>query len=129
MRLTFLGNANAGGVVAAEFAPDLRFYDDRVRDCLSELAGPDSPDPIENLEALFSDSNLDEVLAGGAAYGDPVDSYLRRIWEIARGLDPSARGALFDDPEYRECQLLAAKALKGLEGRPMGTLVGNPLQR
>ena len=107
--------------------PSLRFYDDRVRECLSELAGDESLDRIDNLEALLSDSNLGDVLSEGAAYGEPVDSYLRRIQKITRRLGPSAPGSLLDNLRYRRCQRLAARALKEIAGRPLGTLVGAPL--
>lgn len=117
------------------------FHDDKVRDLLADLADPEfyvplwsglipgiGSDPQECFEMMLGDSNLGEVLDVGEAYGEPTDGLLRRIGELARTLDfHRPLDEVLSDPKFIEASALCAVALKTLDGRPLGTVVGEPL--
>lgn len=98
---------------ASETSPNPSFYDDRVREELADLAGSGNIDRNENVEMLFGDSNLDEVLQHGNAYGESVDSLLREISRTVGQLDLYA--GLSSNAQYRRCQAIAAEALSALK--------------
>ena len=117
------------------------FYDDRVRDLLAVLVNAEHhvslwsgripgkwSSPEECFEMMLGDSNLGEVLDVGDAYGEPTDGLLRRIGELARTLDfHRPLDDVLSDPRFIEASALCAAALKTLDGRPLGTVVGEPL--
>lgn len=119
----------------------LKFYDDTVRESLMELADRErharlwrglepgrTSDPCECLLAMFEDSGLRRALDAGAAYGEPVDAVLRQIdllsgeLDLSRSLDDLER-----DKSFSHCCELATDAINALEGRPFGTVRGQPL--